>query len=291
MSAHGVAADSSSTRPSSTLLPAGNGNASRSGPLPSNSNCRLRLNANWDHKPENYEDLQSEFSPLRFSSMERYLPPNLLNTPRETKFGSLILLGFRKHTNALKDWSTFKPLYRELYQLNARTFFVPSFLNAFMPNANDRKESIKNIMSEPVPGVYTFDMLQPHFCEMMLAEVENLEKWTQETKISTMRPNTMNKYGIVLDDFVLVYPILVRHVFFADVGGFALDSHHGFVVEYGFGRDVELGSAFREMRKHMKKWASWCGECQREKRERLHQAVAVKKELLGAMVMEKLWLD
>ena len=30
-------------------------------------------------------------------------------------------------------------------------------------------------------------------------------------------------------------------VFFADVGGFVLDSHHGFVVEYGYNRDIELG--------------------------------------------------
>lgn len=30
-------------------------------------------------------------------------------------------------------------------------------------------------------------------------------------------------------------------VFFLDVGGYSLDSHHGFVVEYGMDRDVELG--------------------------------------------------
>ena len=30
-------------------------------------------------------------------------------------------------------------------------------------------------------------------------------------------------------------------VFFSDVGGSTLDSHHGFVVEYGIDRDVELG--------------------------------------------------
>lgn len=30
-------------------------------------------------------------------------------------------------------------------------------------------------------------------------------------------------------------------VFFPDVGGSSLDSHHGFVVEYGLERDVELG--------------------------------------------------
>ena len=30
-------------------------------------------------------------------------------------------------------------------------------------------------------------------------------------------------------------------VFFSDVGGSTLDSHHGFVVEYGIDRDIELG--------------------------------------------------
>lgn len=30
-------------------------------------------------------------------------------------------------------------------------------------------------------------------------------------------------------------------VFYPEVGGSTLDSHHGFVVEYGMDRDVELG--------------------------------------------------
>lgn len=30
-------------------------------------------------------------------------------------------------------------------------------------------------------------------------------------------------------------------VFFPEVGGATLDSHHGFVVEYGMDRDVDLG--------------------------------------------------
>lgn len=33
-------------------------------------------------------------------------------------------------------------------------------------------------------------------------------------------------------------------VFFPEVGGSTLDSHHGFVVEYGMDRDVELGRFF-----------------------------------------------
>ncbi|KAI3698721.1 hypothetical protein L2E82_42481 [Cichorium intybus] len=36
---------------------------------------------------------------------------------------------------------------------------------------------------------------------LILKQVETLEKWIVETKLSTMRPNTMNNYGVVLDDF------------------------------------------------------------------------------------------
>ena len=34
-------------------------------------------------------------------------------------------------------------------------------------------------------------------------QIDNFEKWVGETKFRIMRPNTMNKYGAVLDDFGL----------------------------------------------------------------------------------------
>ncbi|KAI3717535.1 hypothetical protein L1987_69222 [Smallanthus sonchifolius] len=376
-------ADRRNDSPSSSLpampVSAGNGNANGIGPVPMYSNYRLRLNPRHDHQPESYEDLQSEFIPLLFSSLERYLPPNLLNVNRETKHRYMreVLRRYstqgernrvQKHREyRLRITSSYQPLYRDLYKLNATNFFVPSFTKAFMANNITRDESIKSIMSEPAPGVYAFNMLEPRFCEMLVAEVENFEKWIHETKFRIMRPNTMNKFGAVLDDFGMdamlekLMEDFIRHIsniFFADVGGFALDSHHGFVVEYGFNRDIELGfhvddsevtlnvclgkqfsggelyfrgvrcdqhmntealpeeifdyshvpghaiihrgrhrhgarattagqrinlllwcrsSVFRELRKHQKGFVSWCGECQRERRERLHQAVTAKK--------------
>nr|XP_043607861.1 2-oxoglutarate and iron-dependent oxygenase domain-containing protein CP2-like isoform X2 [Erigeron canadensis] len=342
--------------------------------VPTNSLYRLRLNPNNSHRPDSYEDLnQIEFTPLLYSSLERYLPPNMLNVHREIKlrYMSEILRrytseGERNRIQKHREYrqrivSNYQPLYRDLYQLNATTFFVPSFLKAFMASDNTREASIRSIMSEPAPGIYTFNMLQPRFCEMLLAEVDNFEKWIQETKFRVMRPNTMNKYGAVLDDFGMETMLeklmdeFIRHIskiFFADVGGYALDSHHGFVVEYAFNRDIELGfhvddsevtlnvclgkhfsggelyfrgvrcdkhmnteshpeeifeyshvpghavihrgrhrhgaratttgqrinlllwcrsSVFRELKKHQKEFTSWCGECQRVKRERLQQ--------------------
>ncbi|XP_017646396.1 2-oxoglutarate and iron-dependent oxygenase domain-containing protein CP2-like isoform X2 [Gossypium arboreum] len=341
---------------------------------------RLRLNPNTEHKPESYEGLHLEFSPLLFSSLERYLPPPMLSLSRDSKFHYMrdIILryspeGERTRVQKQREYrqkiiSHYQPLHRELYAMHASNFFAPSFLKAINEN---KGESFRSIMAEPTQGVFTFEMLQPHFCELLLSEVENFEKWVHETKFRIMRPNTMNKFGAVLDDFGLetmlgklmedfIRPI--SKVFFSDVGGSTLDSHHGFVVEYGVNRDVELGfhvddsevtlnvclgkqfsggdlffrgvrcdkhvntetqsdeildyshvpgravlhrgrhrhgarattsghrvnlllwcrsSVFRELRKYQKDFSSWCGECQREKKERQRVSIAATKQREG----------
>uniref|UniRef100_A0A1J3DB49 Putative PKHD-type hydroxylase n=1 Tax=Noccaea caerulescens TaxID=107243 RepID=A0A1J3DB49_NOCCA len=220
---------------------------------------RLRLNPNNEHKPDNYEGLQLDFPNSIYASLEKYLPPNLLVSKREekVKFMTDIMLrhlphGERSRAQRHKDYrqkiiSNYQPLHRELYNLNPAQCFVPDFLEAIKEST---EISFRKNMSEPSPGVFVFEMLQPSFCEMMLSEINNFEKWVGETKFRIMRPNTMNKYGAVLDDFGLdtmldrlmenfIRPI--SKVFFNDVGGATLDSHHGFVVEYGNDRDVELG--------------------------------------------------
>lgn len=54
--------------------------------------------------------------------------------------------------------------------MHAENFFVPSFLKAIK---DDKEGSFRSIMFERSPGVYTFDMLQPNFCEMLLSEVSS----------------------------------------------------------------------------------------------------------------------
>lgn len=223
------------------------------------ANQRLRLNPSKEHKPESYDDLQLDFSPSIFSSLEKYLPPTMLSVPRDdkVKFMREILLkylphGERNRAQRQREYrqkiiSNYQPLHRVLYTMHPTSTFVPSFLKAITDNT---EESFRSIMSEPSPGVFTFEMLQPSFCELLVSEVENFEKWVNEAKFRIMRPNTMNRYGAVLDDFGLetmldkmmesfVRPI--SKVFFSEVGGATLDSHHGFVVEYGKDRDVDLG--------------------------------------------------
>ncbi|GER48815.1 2-oxoglutarate (2OG) and Fe(II)-dependent oxygenase superfamily protein [Striga asiatica] len=338
---------------------------------------RLRLNPNADHQPDNYEDLQLDFSPTVFSSLERYLPPNLLLQTRDVKVNYMrdILLRYYPESDRIRSQkhreyrqkiiSNYQvPLHRELYTMQAEDIFRHSFLRAISENT---EQAFRNIITEPSPGIFTFEMLQLRFCDMLIAEVENFEKWISETKFIVMRPNTMNKYGVVLDDFGMetmldkfmedfIRPL--SRVFFAEVGGSTIDAHHGFVLEYGMDRDLDLGfhvddsevtlnvclgkqfsggelffrgvrcekhvntgthseeifdyshapgravlhrgrhrhgarattagnrvnlllwcrsSVFRELRKYQRDFSSWCGECQREKRERQRQSVAATK--------------
>lgn len=360
----------------------GNGNAAvaqpaaEARPAAYGNDRRLRMNPNKEHKAEKYDDVESEFDPAIFSSLERHLPPTLLAVPRDVKleFMKEILArylpdGERNRVQKHKDYrqrivSAYQPLHKELYNLNPETFFVRSYIDAIKDNT---EESFRAILSEPSPGVYTFAMFQPSFCELLLAEVEHFEKWVNSVKFKIMRPNTMNKHGAVLDDFGLetmlnklvdefISPI--SRVFYPDVGGASLDSHHGFVVEYGRDKDVDLGfhvddaevtlnvclgkqfsggelffrgtrcdkhvnseaqseeifdyshvpgqallhrgrhrhgarattsghrinlllwcrsSVFRELKRHQKEFSNWCGECQREKKERQRQSVAATK--------------
>ncbi|GMY30883.1 uncharacterized PKHD-type hydroxylase At1g22950-like isoform X1 [Fagus crenata] len=148
--------------------------------------------------------------------------------------------------------SKYQPLHRELYTMHKANFFVLSFLKAIDENT---EEGFRSIMAEPSPGIYTFEMLLPHFCELLLSEVENFERWVHETKFRIMRPNNLMENFMSYVQRNLDIGWMDRYcgldssfcgldfdlVFFPEVGGSTLDYHHGFVVEYGMDRDVELG--------------------------------------------------
>ncbi|XP_021752046.1 uncharacterized PKHD-type hydroxylase At1g22950-like isoform X2 [Chenopodium quinoa] len=248
----------------SPAITAVNGNINGNGvTLSSAPTFCLSLNPNKEHKPDNYDDLALEYDPMLFTCLERYLPPSLLSSSRDSKLHFMrdILLKYspegeriRKHREyRQKIISNYQPLHKELYSMHATNFFVPSFLKAIHDNT---EESFRSIMSEPAPGIFTFDILQPQFCDLLLKEVENIEKWVCDTKCKIMRPNTMNNYGAVLDDFGMetmlhklmedfVRPIskvfFPEVVFYPEVGGSSLISHHGFVVQYGIHKDIDLG--------------------------------------------------
>ena len=69
-------------------------------------NYRLRLSPRIDHSPENYDDLQLEFNPLLFSSLEQYLPGHMLGVSREAKVHYMrnILLRYLPEGERFRVW-------------------------------------------------------------------------------------------------------------------------------------------------------------------------------------------
>ncbi|XP_074373639.1 2-oxoglutarate and iron-dependent oxygenase domain-containing protein CP2-like [Apium graveolens] len=171
-----------------------------------------------------------------------------MSTNQGNENGSQANLRRRKLNKEYREGilSTYRPMHRELYQMNPTRFFVPSFLKAVSENT---EEGFRNIISEPSPGILTFEMLQPEFCKMLLDEVKNVENWIRETRTRIMRPNTLSAHGSVLDDFGMEtmlgklmedFILPLSRVFFHKVGGATLDSHHGYIVEYGTNRDDHM---------------------------------------------------
>ncbi len=138
------------------------------------------------------------------------------------------------------------PLHKLLYTINDN-IFVPSFMQALQINT---PEAFQQILHEEHPGIYSFDILKPDFCKQLFEEIMWFEAWCAKQQITIHRPNSMNNYGAILDDFgfdsflnclMTEYISPLSTLLFNDVGGDSLDEHHGFVVEYKMGKDVSLG--------------------------------------------------
>jgi len=52
--------------------------------------------------------------------------------------------------------------------MDAENFFTPTFLCAIQDNT---EKGFRDIMEELSPGIFTFDMLLPQFCEKLMREV------------------------------------------------------------------------------------------------------------------------
>ncbi|CAE5959692.1 unnamed protein product [Arabidopsis arenosa] len=98
-----------------------------------------------------------------------------------------------------------------------------------------------SVVSVSSPGIFVSEMLQPKFYEMMLSKVDKFGEWVNVAKIQITKPNTMRKYGTLLDNFGLDSMLENIMEVFPEVCGSKSDSQNGFVVEYGTDRDIDLG--------------------------------------------------
>ncbi|EFC48978.1 hypothetical protein NAEGRDRAFT_35199 [Naegleria gruberi] len=106
-----------------------------------------------------------------------------------------------------------------------------------------KREILLTILTEEVPQVYSLEIFTPEFSQKMIEEKNNYEK-NHHVKL---RPNSMNNYGIVIDEIglgkffdVFIVEYLCPLAKIMNPAGFDLDDHHTFFVEYFIGGDKDL---------------------------------------------------
>ncbi|CAN6908468.1 unnamed protein product, partial [Brassica oleracea] len=154
--------------------------------------------------------------------------------------------------------SSYQRLHGEIYSLDPASVFVPSFLKAVTPKS---EENFKSIMVQAAPGIYTFEMLQPKFCEMLLEEVLHMEKWAHDSNFVYKETQFIILLVIVHFGYCCEicmcaqgFCLYLLSVLFPEVCGSGLDSHHGYVVKYGEYIETDAELYFRGVRcaNHMK---------------------------------------
>lgn len=121
------------------------------------------------------------------------------------------------------------------------SWFEPSLWRASQANT---PEAWRAILTENLPGeVFSFKMFTDSFCETFVEEIFNF----YASGLPARRPNSMNNYGIILNDigmepFIdglqrLLQPL--GELLFPGAGD-VWDGHHCFIVRYREGEDLGL---------------------------------------------------
>ena len=140
------------------------------------------------------------------------------------------------------------------FMKNSSIWFTKEFNDTYIASLvnPDSYDSIwRNYCSEMSPGIFAFDFFSPLLCNMLINEVDTYEG----SNLPRRRPNTMNKYGLIVNEIGLhqfmtflldTYIRPLACIFYAsEVVVKGLDHHHSFVVEYAAeDKDVGLVSTY-----------------------------------------------
>lgn len=109
-------------------------------------------------------------------------------------------------------------------------------------------DSIRDVLRTEMEGVYSFNVFDGAFVDMFNEEVGNFYAVSEERDIPVRRPNSMNNYGVILNEIGMrpmisafqreyLWPV-ARHLFPIEASQF--DGHHSFMVRYRAGEDLGL---------------------------------------------------
>mmetsp|Transcript_714 Transcript_714/g.1494 ORF Transcript_714/g.1494 Transcript_714/m.1494 type:complete len:511 (+) Transcript_714:83-1615(+) len=120
-------------------------------------------------------------------------------------------------------------------------WFAPDFLKAMEENSED---AWRALVLEELPGeVFSFQMFTDEFCDKFVEEIFNF----YASGLPARRPNSMNNYGIILNEIGLepMIDLLQRKLqplgdlYFPGAGN-GWDGHHCFIVRYRENEDLGL---------------------------------------------------
>lgn len=136
-------------------------------------------------------------------------------------------------------------------------FFSPKLLELIKNGINSRQDLFQ-VFKKETDSVFSFDWFSEEFCDLLIQESEVIESIaSSDSSITLTRPNSMNNYGLVLNQFeplkkmidhlltVWINPLSI-HLFsqapfvLYDEKKSLLNSHHSFLVRYQIGEDVKL---------------------------------------------------
>ncbi|XP_005746113.1 2-oxoglutarate and iron-dependent oxygenase domain-containing protein 2 [Pundamilia nyererei] len=147
---------------------------------------------------------------------------------------------------AIKD--IYRPLHPHVYHLQ-ESYLTSEFkqIVEYCQSDSATEEGLLGLLEEQVaPRVYRFPLFDKSFCEDLMEELKHFE----QSAAPKGRPNTMNQYGILLNELSFdehfitplreQYLLPLTSLLYPDCGGCCLDSHKAFVVKYDMNEDLDL---------------------------------------------------
>ncbi|CAD7923318.1 unnamed protein product, partial [Amoebophrya sp. A120] len=139
--------------------------------------------------------------------------------------------------------------HEEAARLSTRTSTSASLSRPSLPLSAEREvkalinERFLQNATDGCPNVYSFPLFTDEFCDLLVSEIRGVH----DSQLKVQRPNSMNNYGVILND-VGLEPLmdaiqnLLRPLGQARFGavGSNWDGHHSFIVQYSPRKDTHL---------------------------------------------------
>jgi len=135
----------------------------------------------------------------------------------------------------------YRPLHRALFSGVLRPEWLHPAVAAALANQTHRSESLRAVAQREGDGVFSVPLLRPDFCRLVVEEVEHFAEHFARSGHSSPPPNSMNDYGVVLDELGLgalmselrervLRPMI--EALYSEGEPAACAAHHGFTVRY-----------------------------------------------------------